>query len=43
MSSKLDDLEVLVGEWTMEAGPPDGPAWPGEGRLTFEWIERGVS
>jgi hypothetical protein len=41
VSSKLDDLEVLVGEWTMEAGPPDGPPWPGEGRLSFEWIEGG--
>jgi hypothetical protein len=32
---------VFVGEWTMEAGPPDGPPWPGEGRLSFEWIEGG--
>jgi hypothetical protein len=41
VAAKLDDLEVLVGEWTMAAGPPDGPPWPGEGRLTFEWIEGG--
>jgi hypothetical protein len=32
-------LEALVGEWTMEAAPPGGPAWPGGGRVTFEWLE----
>ncbi|HEX8647129.1 MAG TPA: hypothetical protein VF715_09505 [Thermoleophilaceae bacterium] len=32
-------LEALVGEWTIEAGPPGGPPWPGEGRVTFEWLE----
>ena len=32
-------LEALVGEWTMEAGPPGGPPWPGAGRVTFEWFE----
>jgi hypothetical protein len=32
-------LEALVGEWTMEAGPPGGPPWPGGGRVTFEWLE----
>ena len=37
----LADLEVLVGEWSMKAEPPGGPPWPGEGRLTFEWIEGG--
>ena len=31
-------LEALVGEWAMEAGPPGGPPWPGEGRVTFEWF-----
>jgi len=41
VAAKLDDLEVLVGEWAMEAGPPDGPPWPGEGRLSFDWIEGG--
>jgi hypothetical protein len=30
-------LEPLVGEWTVEANGPDGQAWPGEGRATFEW------
>src|SRR5688572_26463017 len=23
----------------MAAKPPDGPAWPGEGRVRFEWSE----
>ena len=32
-------LEAFVGEWTIEAGPPGGPPWPGEGRVTFEWLE----
>jgi hypothetical protein len=32
-------LEALVGEWAMQAGPPEGPPWPGEGRLTFAWME----
>jgi hypothetical protein len=35
----LEPLEALVGEWTMEAGPPGGPAWPGEARVSFEWLE----
>lgn len=35
----LDRLDALVGEWTMEAGPPDGPPWPGEARVSFEWLE----
>ena len=35
----LARLEALVGEWTMEAGPPGGPPWPGGGRVTFEWLE----
>jgi hypothetical protein len=32
-------LEALVGEWTLVAGPPGGPPWPGGGRVTFEWLE----
>ena len=35
-------LEALIGEWTMEAKPPGGPPWPGDGRVTFEWLEEGV-
>ena len=37
----LEPLEALVGEWKMEAGPPDGPPWPGEARLSVEWLEGG--
>jgi hypothetical protein len=33
----LARLEPLVGEWRMEAAPPSGEPWPGEGRTTFEW------
>jgi hypothetical protein len=32
-------LAALVGGWTMEAGPPGGPPWPGGGRVTFEWLD----
>ena len=32
-------LEALVGEWTIEAGPPGGPPWPGGGQVTFEWLD----
>jgi hypothetical protein len=32
-------LEALVGEWTLEAGPPGGPPWPGTGRVTFAWLD----
>ena len=32
-------LEAFVGEWTVVAGPPDGPPWPGGGRVTFEWFD----
>jgi hypothetical protein len=32
-------LEALVGEWTLDAGPPGGPPWPGGGRVTFEWLD----
>ena len=35
-------LEPFIGEWTIEAGPPGGPPWPGGGRVTFEWLEGGV-
>jgi hypothetical protein len=33
-----EDLDALVGRWTMEAGPPGGPPWPGEAWVTFEWL-----
>jgi len=35
----LDRLDVLVGRWSLEAGPPGGPAWPGEASVAFEWLE----
>jgi hypothetical protein len=35
----LEELEVLVGEWTQVATPPGGEPWPGEARTTFEWLE----
>jgi hypothetical protein len=36
---KVDGLEALAGEWTIHAAPPGGDPWPGEGRLSFEWLE----
>ncbi len=35
-------LEALVGEWSIEAGPPEGPPWPGEGSVIFEWLDDGI-
>jgi len=35
-------LERFVGEWTMQATPPGGPPWPGEARVTFDWLADGV-
>ena len=35
----LNELDQFVGEWTMTAGPPDGPTWPGEARIRFEWLD----
>jgi hypothetical protein len=35
----LKELEVLIGEWTMEAIPPAGEPWPGGAHATFEWLE----
>jgi hypothetical protein len=36
------ELARLVGEWSMTAGPPGEPPWPGEARMWFEWIEGGA-
>jgi hypothetical protein len=33
----LRALELLVGEWAVEAKGPDGQAWPGDGRASFQW------
>ena len=35
----LAPLDALVGKWTLAATPPGGPPWPGEGRVSFEWVE----
>ena len=35
----LEPLDALVGRWEMEAVPPGGPPWPGEARVSFEWLE----
>ena len=35
----LQELEVLIGEWSQEAIPPGGEPWPGEAKATFEWLE----
>jgi hypothetical protein len=35
----LEELEVLVGEWSQKATPPGGEPWPGEAKSTFEWLE----
>ena len=32
-------LEAFIGKWSLEAGPPDGPPWPGGGWATFEWMK----
>lgn len=39
MSTGLEALAPLVGQWSMEAGPPGGERWPGGGTVKFEWIE----
>ena len=44
MSESIDTaarerLEALVGTWTMAAGPPGGPPWPGAAEVTFAWLE----
>lgn len=38
----LHQLQVLVGEWDMEATPPGGEPWPGTSRCTFEWHDSGA-
>jgi hypothetical protein len=38
--SDMEPLDAFVGEWTMEAGPPGGPPWPGDARVSFEWLAR---
>ena len=38
----LSQLGPLIGEWVVEAKWPDGQAWPGDGRVTFEWHASGA-
>jgi hypothetical protein len=38
----LKKLEPLIGDWVLEAKPPDGEPWPGGGRSTFEWHDSGA-
>lgn len=33
----LNEMGLLVGEWTLEAIPPGGEPWPGEARAAIEW------
>lgn len=35
----LERLDALVGEWTLQAGPPGGPPWPEEARAMLEWMK----
>ena len=37
----MDQVELarFLGEWTMTAGPPGGPPWPGEARVRFDWLD----
>jgi hypothetical protein len=38
-AGELERLEPLVGEWKMAAGPPGSEPWPGEAKVSFEWLE----
>lgn len=38
----IKELERFIGEWTMEATPPGGPPWPGEARVSFQWLDGGA-
>lgn len=38
----LGELEVLVGDWNVEATWPDGEPWPGGGAISFEWHSSGA-
>jgi hypothetical protein len=37
--SRMQALAPFIGSWRLGATPPGGPPWPGEGRVTFEWLE----
>ena len=38
----LKELAPLVGEWVLQAIPPDGEPWPGQARATIEWHDSGA-
>lgn len=38
-STTRERLNALVGEWTVQAGPPGGSLWPDEAVATFAWLE----
>jgi hypothetical protein len=38
----LQKLELLIGEWTLEAISPDGEPLPGRARASFEWHDSGA-
>src|SRR5262245_17268634 len=38
----LRELDVLVGEWTLEARSASGEPWPGGGRAVFDWHDSGA-
>jgi hypothetical protein len=38
----LRKLDPLIGEWELEAIPPNGEPWPGEARAVFEWHDSGA-
>jgi hypothetical protein len=35
----LKELDFLVGEWSLTATPPGAEPWPGEAKITYEWLE----
>jgi hypothetical protein len=38
----VNEMTPLVGQWTLEAIPPDGEPWPGEALAMIEWHESGA-
>jgi len=38
----LRALDVLAGEWSVQASGPDGQPWPGQGRASFQWHPSGA-
>ena len=38
----LEEMDRLVGEWTLEAVPPGGRPWPGRALSSIHWHESGA-